>query len=203
MYYFIFSGDHVECVTIHFDPSEISYKQILQIFWNNHSFTTRVKRRYTSLILYHSDVQKTIARKSMEKESIKCTPQQIITNISRAGPFYPAEEWDKNLHKIFWTIFFLFSQYIFSHHQKFRLQANKDFVKTLQLNSELLLTSYVAAKLNGFLGGYGGIEEFEKQVEYFGLTSSQENIIREHLLKNTNVGPSCRKFWMYGPNYQK
>lgn len=84
----------MECVEIHYDPGKISYKQLLGLFWNNHEYglTTRVKRQYMSLILYHNDEQKAIATESMEEECVKRSPEVIITKIDKAGPFYPAEE---------------------------------------------------------------------------------------------------------------
>lgn len=90
----ICSGDHVECVSIDYDPKKISYKELLNLFWNNHEYglTTRVKRQYMSLILYHSEEQHQIAMRSIEEERINRAPEKIITELAAAGPFYPAEE---------------------------------------------------------------------------------------------------------------
>ena len=87
-------GDHVECVSVDYDPKKISYKQLLDLFWNNHEYglTKRVKRQYSSLILYHSDVQKEVAIESMRDERVKRAPEIIITEIAKAGPFHLAEE---------------------------------------------------------------------------------------------------------------
>lgn len=89
-----FSGDHTECIEIDFDPTKISYTQILTIFWNNHEYglTTRIKTQYQSLILYHNDKQKEMAEQSKEKEQLKRAPEQIITRVEKAGTFFPAEE---------------------------------------------------------------------------------------------------------------
>lgn len=89
-----FRGDHVECISMDFDPRKVSYKALLDLFWNNHEYglTTRVKRQYLSLILYHNDEQKRIAFESINEEKIKRSPEVIITEIAAAGPFYPAEE---------------------------------------------------------------------------------------------------------------
>lgn len=88
------SGDHVECVSVDYDPKKVSYNQLLNIFWNNHEYglTTRVKRQYMSLILYHDEDQKMSAMESMEKERAQRAPEKIITEIAAAGPFFPAEE---------------------------------------------------------------------------------------------------------------
>lgn len=86
----LLSGDHVECVSVDYDPEKISYKKLLNMFWKNHEFGKRLKRQYTSLILYHNEKQMTEALASLEE--IKCSEQRIYTEIAAAGTFYPAEE---------------------------------------------------------------------------------------------------------------
>lgn len=92
---FICRGDHVEVITIDYDPNEITYLQLLNLFWNNHEYglTTRVKRQYASVIFYHSDDQKCIAVESLESERINRPDEQIITEITSAELIYTAEEW--------------------------------------------------------------------------------------------------------------
>lgn len=75
-----------------YDPNKISYRQLLDLFWNNHEYGRRLKRQYTSLILYHNEKQMSEAKASLEEERIKCSPETIFTEISAAGTFYPAEE---------------------------------------------------------------------------------------------------------------
>lgn len=81
-------------VSLDYDPTKITYTELLNLFWNNHEYglTTRVKRQYMSLILYHNDEQKHIALDSIKNERVKRAPEIINTEISPAGPFYPAEE---------------------------------------------------------------------------------------------------------------
>lgn len=81
-------------ISIDFDPKRITYNQLLDIFWNNHEYglTTRIKKQYMSLILYHSTEQQIIAEKSRIDIQTERTPEVIITEIIPAGPFYPAEE---------------------------------------------------------------------------------------------------------------
>lgn len=78
-----------------------------------------------------------------------------------------------------------------SYHQKFRLQAHKEFIKSLHLNSDLLLKSFVAAKLNGYLVGVGGIKQFEKEVAEFGLSQNQIEYVRKYIEENEGAGLSC------------
>lgn len=88
------SGDHVEVITIDFDPTVISYYDLLQLFWNNHEYglTTRVKRQYASLIQYHDEKQKGIANSSLTEEILNRPNETIITSIESVTAFHPAEE---------------------------------------------------------------------------------------------------------------
>lgn len=87
----------------------------------------------------------------------------------------------------------------FSYHQKFRLQGHKEFAKTLGLNSDLLLTSHVAAKLNGYLVGVGGVKQFKAEVASLGLQESQKDYVLHYVRKNENSGLSC---WNYSWHYK-
>lgn len=80
---------------------------------------------------------------------------------------------------------------LFSYHQKFRLQAHKDLAKQLGLNSDLLQTSFVAAKLNGYLVGVGGRKQFDKEAHEFGLTQPQLDYIRRYIEKTEGAGLFC------------
>lgn len=79
----------------------------------------------------------------------------------------------------------------FSYHQKFRLQEHKNFAKTLELNSELLLKSHVAAKLNGYLVGVGGVKQFDMEISDLGLTQSQIEYVRHFVVKYEGAGLHC------------
>lgn len=84
----------MEVITIDFDPNEITYLQLLNLFWNNHEYglTTRVKRQYASVIFYHSDEQKRIASESLQCERVNRPTETIITEIVEADIIYTAEE---------------------------------------------------------------------------------------------------------------
>lgn len=91
---------HAEAVQIEYDPSQISYEELLQIFWENHNPTTPnrqgpdVGSQYRSVIFYHTPEQKTRAQESketLEKSGKYKTP--IVTEILAAEPFYPAEDY--------------------------------------------------------------------------------------------------------------
>lgn len=89
-----FRGDHVEVLEIDYDPEVITYKELLDIFWNNHEYglSTKVKRQYQSFIFYHTEEQKRLSEISKAEEEIKRNPEIITTEITEAVKFYPAEE---------------------------------------------------------------------------------------------------------------
>ena len=91
---------HAEVVQVEFDPSQINYDQILDVFWSNHNPTTLnrqgpdVGTQYRSVIFYHSPEQKAAAEKSKQKiaESGKFN-RPIVTQIEPAPKFWRAEEY--------------------------------------------------------------------------------------------------------------
>ncbi|KAI8037859.1 hypothetical protein M5D96_009360 [Drosophila gunungcola] len=164
-------GDHTEVLEIDYDPTVISFKELLDLFWNNHEYglTTPIKRQYASLILFHDDEQKQIAQASKLEEQERRAPEIITTEIASKENFYPAE----------------------AYHQKYRLQGHKDLASSLNLTPKLLQTSYVATKLNGYLAGVGGMEQFKAEVESMGLTPTQRQYCNYHVEQNEGQGLYC------------
>ena len=94
---------HAEVVRIKFDPAEISYKEILQIFFGTHDPTTLnrqgndVGSSYRSAVFYHSPEQKATAEevvKELTDEDVFGKP--IVTEITEFINFYPAEDYHQN-----------------------------------------------------------------------------------------------------------
>ena len=91
---------HAEAVEVEYDPNEISYEELLDVFWNNHNPTTLNRQgpdigvQYRSAIFYHNDEQKEIAEKS--KQTLDHSGKYgnpIVTQIVPAPTFYKAEEY--------------------------------------------------------------------------------------------------------------
>lgn len=89
---------HAEAVQIEYDPSRISYEQLLEIFWNIHDPTTPnrqgpdVGSQYRSAIFFHSPQQQSAALTSKERlEASGHFNRPIVTEIVAASKFYPAE----------------------------------------------------------------------------------------------------------------
>ena len=91
---------HAEVVQIEYDPSIISYEQLLDVFWSNHNPTLLnrqgpdVGTQYRSAIFYHTPEQKAVAERSKEvlEKSHKFS-RPIVTEISPATTFHRAEEY--------------------------------------------------------------------------------------------------------------
>lgn len=91
---------HAEVVEITYDPDKISYKNLLTVFWDIHDPTTKnrqgpdVGTQYRSVIFYHTSEQKTTAETSKKDlEQSKKYKKKIMTEITKATSFYPAEEY--------------------------------------------------------------------------------------------------------------
>ena len=97
---------HAEAVEVIYDPSKISYEQLLEVFWNIHDPTTYnrqgpdVGAQYRSAIFYHTPEQLAEAKNSIEKlERSGRFEGSIVTEIKPAAKFYPAEEYHQQYLK--------------------------------------------------------------------------------------------------------
>ncbi len=92
---------HAEVVQIEYDPGEISYKELLDMFWDAHDPTTLnrqgadVGTQYRSIILYHDEDQKRQAEQSKARAS-KDFNDPIVTEIVPLEAFYPAEKYHQD-----------------------------------------------------------------------------------------------------------
>lgn len=94
---------HAEVCRIIFDPTKISYANLLQAFWGSHNPTTLNRQgndigtQYRSVIFYHNDSQKEQAeRYKKELNASGSFTDPIVTEISALGDFYEAEDYHKN-----------------------------------------------------------------------------------------------------------
>jgi methionine-S-sulfoxide reductase len=92
-------GNHAESVEIVFDPEQISYRDILEFFFQIHDPTTKNRQgndlgpSYRSAIFYLSDEQKRIAENTIaDVDASGLWPGKVVTEVTAAGPFWEAEE---------------------------------------------------------------------------------------------------------------
>ncbi|MFQ5549908.1 MAG: peptide-methionine (S)-S-oxide reductase MsrA [Gemmatimonadales bacterium] len=96
------SGDtgHAEVIQIEFDPGELAYRDILEVFFTAHDPTTLnrqgddVGTQYRSVILYESEEQQRVADELIaELEAERVFPDPVVTEVGKLDRFYPAEEY--------------------------------------------------------------------------------------------------------------
>ena len=97
---------HAEAVEVEYDPDEISFEDLLNVFWTNHNPTTLNRQgpdvgiQYRSAIFYHDETQKEIAEKSkQELDQTGKFDNPIVTEIVPAPTFYKAEEYHQKYFK--------------------------------------------------------------------------------------------------------
>lgn len=97
---------HAEAIQIEFDPSVITYEELLEVFFATHDPTTLnrqgadVGTQYRSEIFYHSAAQKEAAENYIAQMTAALTfKDPIVTAVSEAKPWYPAEDYHQNYYK--------------------------------------------------------------------------------------------------------
>ena len=97
---------HAEAVQVEYDPDEISFEELLDVFWKNHNPTTLNRQgpdvgiQYRSAIFFHDEKQKDVAEKSKQTlDSSGVFNNPIITQIIPAPIFYAAEEYHQKYFK--------------------------------------------------------------------------------------------------------
>jgi len=97
---------HAEVTRITFDPTIISYEELLEVLWTTHDPTTLNRQgadagtQYRSAIFYHSDEQKSKAEKSKKEVATTIWDSPIVTEIVAADTFYPAEEYHQDYYAL-------------------------------------------------------------------------------------------------------
>ncbi|MBE0518405.1 MAG: peptide-methionine (S)-S-oxide reductase MsrA [Thermoplasmata archaeon] len=92
---------HAEAIEIEFDPREVTYERLLEIFWDMHDPTTLNRQgpdrgtQYRSAIFYHDPEQKRLAEESLQtlEKPGRHGDRRIVTEIVPADTFWPAEEY--------------------------------------------------------------------------------------------------------------
>ena len=96
---------HAEVAQIEFDPAQVTYEQILNVFWQAHDPTTLNRQgndtgpQYRSVIFYHSDEQKQVAEKSKNgADESNYWPDPIVTQITLLDNYSDAEDYHHNYY---------------------------------------------------------------------------------------------------------
>lgn len=96
---------HAEVVQVTFDPAGISFREILEIFFTTHDPTTLDRQggdegtQYRSVVFYHDDEQRRVAEEVIrELTERRLYDDPIVTEVSPASEFYPAESYHQNYY---------------------------------------------------------------------------------------------------------
>ncbi|MFE9690259.1 peptide-methionine (S)-S-oxide reductase MsrA [Micromonospora sp. NPDC005806] len=91
-------GSHAEAIEIVFDPDKLSYRELLEFFFQVHDPTTKnrqgndVGTSYRSAIFYEDDQQRQVAEETIaDVDASGLWPGKVVTEVSAAGPFWEAE----------------------------------------------------------------------------------------------------------------
>jgi len=98
---------HAEVIQVIYDPEKLKYEDLLAAFWQAHDPTTLNRQgndegtQYRSVIFYQNDTQKNLAEKyKAELDKSGAWAKPIVTEISKASTFYPAEDYHQNYYNL-------------------------------------------------------------------------------------------------------
>lgn len=160
-------GDHTETIQIDYDPTRITYGELLDLFWENHQPTSKAwSRQYMAAVFYHDEEQNSLALASRDREAI-ATGKKIHTEILPFTGFTLAE----------------------NYHQKYRLQREKDLMQEFSRiypSFEDIINSTSAARVNGYLGGYGTGARLKDDLDRLGLSPKAGRQLLQYVESRNN-----------------
>ncbi len=144
-------GDHTETLQIDFDPARIDYVVLLKHFWESHNPTRSRPTQYKSVIFYHDEIQRRQAEASLARETER--RQTVLhTDLRPFSSFYRAED----------------------YHQKYYLRRENDLMRELAKyypNNRELVDATAAARINGYLAGFGDRQALVAHGDRLGLSA--------------------------------
>lgn len=150
--------DHTETVQIEYDPARVTYEQLIRFFWKNHDPSKEPwSQQYKSVIFFHNERQEEIALTTKDNKEAQLGID-VYTEIIPYGKFYLAEE----------------------YHQKYRLRHEPDLMRefsTIYPDHMDFVNSTAAARINGYLSGYGTSEDLAKEIGSFGLSAEKKELL--------------------------
>jgi len=152
-------GDHAETIQIDFDPTRITYEQLLELFWTSHNpCRSAWSRQYMSAIFYEGEQQRAAIDETRRK--FVQTPDEVQTEIAPLQTFWIAED----------------------YHQKYRLRHDPrlfDELHAIYPRDQDLVNSTAAARINGYLDGHGKTQQLQAELDKLGLTEQGQRHLRE------------------------
>jgi hypothetical protein len=161
-------------VQLDFDPTRITFADLLEVFWAGHHPRSRPwSRQYMAAVFYHTEDQRKLALASKARLAAQ-QPGEIYTQILPAANFYLAED----------------------YHQKYYLRGNPDLfqeISALYPDVKDLIASTAAARLNGYVAGYGTVKSLQEELAGLGLSPRGAKRLAELVAgkEGFSGGPGC------------
>ena len=161
-------------IRVEFDPGQLSYADLLDVFWQSHDpGYDSYLRQYRNAVFYINDEQRQQAEASL-REIKGAFYGEIATLIQPSGEFYPAED----------------------YHQKYLVRKAQGILQEFQAiypDPESLAASTAVARVNGYLGCNGQPEELVKVLTKLGLSRQMQELLVEHMTTSCDrfTGLSC------------
>ena len=144
-------GDHSEAIEVEFDPAQISYRDLLDVFWSGHDPSRRsFSRQYRPAVFWSGEEQRRLAETS-RREVASHSARMIETPVEPLRGFTPAED----------------------YHQKYYLRSERAIASSLRrvyADEREFAASTAAARINGYLGGHGGPARLAGEIDALGLS---------------------------------
>lgn len=158
-------GDHMETIQIDYDPEKITYRDLLNVFLDSHDASWQSPvRQYASAIFTH-DVQQEEAARAIISQWESTTGRKAATFFVPYAGFTLAED----------------------YHQKYSLRSAKELLQEFEAvypDGRDFVNSTAAARVNGYLSGYGNLESFARERDGLGMPEEKllalENFIRAY-----------------------
>jgi peptide-methionine (S)-S-oxide reductase len=153
-------GDHTEAFQVEYDPTRISYEDLLALFWTGHDpMSAPFSTQYKAVVWVHDEEQAEAARAS-RAHLAETLGADVRTEVLPSKTFYLAED----------------------YHQKYRLQADRvlgsEFRECYPHTKEFV-DSTAAARANGFVAGHGTPADLEDIIENLGLSETSRTRLRK------------------------
>jgi peptide-methionine (S)-S-oxide reductase len=161
-------GDYTETVEVVYDPAVISYQDLLSVFWNGHSPTSRpYSNQYSSIIFYYNDSQRELAEASGDQLQAE-VGRTVYTRIVPAN-FHPAED----------------------YHQKYYLKSSPalaDEYRAIYPDESDFTNSTATARVNGYRAGFGEPAVLKEELGDLGLSPAGQELLLE---LSHGLTPAC------------
>jgi len=155
-------GNHAEAIQVDYDPTVLTYEDLLGVFMTSHNPTARsFSSQYRSMVLTHSEEQEKAVREIFRQHEER-VGKKVRTEIEPFSRFTLAED----------------------YHQKYGLRNNRSIMKefeTFYPDTLDFVNSTAAARVNGYLYGNGQLAQLSKELQELGLTEASARALENYV----------------------